>query len=88
MDTRTGGAFRIWKHEDYSCVDELKQLLKILNVNYAVNEEKDEKVSTKDVDNKELLNHIEWIFKTASNNAIILDVVEDEWQYLINYYKG
>lgn len=88
MDTRTGGAFRIWKHEDYSYVDELKQLLKILNVNYAVNEEKDEKVSTKDVDNKELLNHIEWIFKTASNNAITLDVVEDEWQYLINYYKG
>lgn len=99
-DTRTGGAFRIWKHEhyceveeelkeaDYSTVDELKQCLKILNVNYAVDEEKDKKVSTKDVDNKELLNHIEWMVKVSHWNSIELDFVQKEWEYLINYYKG
>lgn len=88
IDTRTGGAFRIWKHEDYNCVDDLKQLLKILNLNYAVDEEKDKKVSTKDVDNKELLNHIEWMVKVSHWNSIELDFVHQEWEYLINYYKG
>lgn len=85
IDTRTGGSFKLTKHEDYSEMDELKQLLKILNLDYKVNEDK--KTSTKDIDNKELLKHIEWIFRTASNNGITLDIVEDDWNYLINYYK-
>lgn len=87
MDTRSNGAFSLTKHEDFNDLEDLKQLLKILNVNYSVNEKEDKKTSTKDVDNKELLSHLEWIFKLASDNAITLDVIEAEWQYLINYYK-
>lgn len=87
IDTRTGGAFSIYKYEDYRDLEDLKQLLKILNLNYAVDESKDEKVSTKDINNKELLKHLEFIFKVASDSCIQLDFVEQEWDYLINYYK-
>lgn len=75
------------KHEHYDDMDDLKQLLKILNIEYAVDIKADKKTSTKDIDNKHLLEHIEWIFYTASINSITLDIVEAEWQYLINYYK-
>lgn len=87
MDTRTGGAFVIRKYEDYNCLDELKQLLKILNVNYGVDTEKDCKVSTKDIDVKELLNHIEWVFDLASKNQIELSVVREEWDRMIEMYN-
>ena len=87
IDTRTGGAFRVYKYEDYTCLDELKQLLKILNVNYAVDEEKDEKISTKDIEVKPLLEHIEWVIKVGVQNSIELDFVSAEWDRLINDYK-
>lgn len=86
MDTRTGGAFVIRKYEDYNCTDELKQLLKILNVDYGVDVEKDQKVSTKDIEVKELLSHVEWVFKIAAQNCIELDVVKEEWDRLILEY--
>lgn len=87
MDTRTGGAFRIYKYEDYNSVNELKQLLKILNVNYGVDVEKDCKISTRDIEVKELLSHIEWVFDIASKNLIELDVVKEEWNRLIEQYN-
>ena len=96
IDTRTGGAFKLVKYEDWTDMDELKQLLKILNLDYKVVvkncfqtplEYLEEKQSTKDIDNKELLKHIEWIFRTAANNGISLQFIEDEWRELINYYK-
>ena len=88
IDTRTGGAFRIYKYEDYNCVDELKQLLKILNINYVVDEEKDCKLSTKDIDTKELLAHIEWVIKIGIQNSIELDFVKKEWEQLLSTYEG
>lgn len=87
VDTRTGGAFRIHKYEDYETLDELKQLLKILNVNYGVDIEKDKKISTSDIEVKELLSHIEWVFKVATSNSIELEVVKKEWEELIKNYK-
>jgi hypothetical protein len=84
IDTRTGGAFIIRKYDDYNDMDELKQLLKILNVNYGVNVEKDCKISTTDIEVKELLNHIEWVLLIASQNGIELDMVREEWDRLIN----
>lgn len=86
MDTRTGGAFTIRKYEDYNDMDDLKQLLKVLNVNYGVDVEKDCKVSTKDIEVKELLAHVEWVFKIAAQNCIELQVVKDEWEKLILEY--
>lgn len=88
IDTRTGGAFRIYKYEDYNCVDELKQLLKILNVNYEVDEQKDCKISTKDIEVQALLDHIEWVIKVGVQNSIELDFVRLEWEQLKNQYKG
>lgn len=84
MDTRTGGAFKIVKHEDYHDMDDLKQLLKVLNVNYGVDVERDSKISTKDIEVKALLNHIEWVLLIASHNAIELDMVREDWERLIN----
>ena len=46
VDTRTNQLFTIEKYEDYQDMDDLKQLLKVLNLDYAVDEEKDKKIST------------------------------------------
>lgn len=87
IDTRTGGAFRIHKYEDYSSVEELKQLLKILNVNYGVDVEKDCKISTKDIEVKELLAHIEYVILVGIHSGVELDFVKAEWERLVNEYK-
>lgn len=87
IDTRTNGAFKLTKYEDYTDLDELKQLLKILNVNYAVNEEQDAKVSTKDIEVKPLLDHIEWVIQLGINNGIELNFVKEEWERLLNEAK-
>lgn len=86
-DTRTNRAFKIVKHQDYNDVDDLKQLLKILNVNYGVDTLKDKKISTKDISVKELLNHVEWVFELAAQNSIELNVVREEWERLVNQYN-
>ncbi len=85
-DTRTNGAFTIYKGEDYSNVDELKQLLKLMNLDYAVTEDENGKVSTKDIDNKALLDHIEWCIKVGSDNGLTLDFVEAEFQRMLKHY--
>ncbi len=88
LDTRTQGAFTIYKHEDYSTIDELKQLLKILNLEYAVDESTNNgKLSTKDIDSKALGNHIEYCFKLASENGIEFEVIKQEWDELIRLYN-
>lgn len=86
-DTRTGGAFTLYKYEDYSCLDELKQLLKILNLNYGVDVKKDCKVSTKNIEVKQLLIHIEWVIELSIKNGIELKFVTDEWDRLIQMYN-
>lgn len=83
IDTRTGGVLRITKYEDYQDMDDLKQLLKLFNLDYAVDESKDDKVSTKDIDNKALLQHIEYCIQVGINSAVELDFVRDEWDRLI-----
>jgi len=86
-DTRTGTAFKMVKYEDYNDLDDLKQLLKILNFNYGVDMEKDCKVSTRDIEVKELLSHIEWVLRLALFNGIELDLVREEWDRLIQTYN-
>ena len=87
LDTRTSKVFELVKYEDYNSLDELKQLLKILNFNYKVDEENDKKVSTKDIDNKELLAHIEWVIKLCTENDIILPMVQEDWDLMIQMYN-
>tara|TARA_R110002074_G_scaffold400352_3_gene595602 strand:+ start:122 stop:481 length:360 start_codon:yes stop_codon:yes gene_type:complete len=86
-DTRTGKNFILKKYEEYSDVEELKQLLKILNFNYKVDKKNDKKISTKDIDNKELLAHIEWVIKLCAENDIMLPMVQEEWDLMIQTYN-
>lgn len=88
MDTRTGGAFKIVKYEDYNDEEDLKQLLKILNLDYPVDEDKDEKVSTRYISSKDLVEHVEYVFKIAAHNCIDLDVVREEWERLIKEHQS
>ena len=46
-------------------MDDLKQLLKVLNLDYAVDEKKDRKISTKDIENKALIQHIEFCIQVG-----------------------
>tara|TARA_R110000851_G_C12974942_1_gene555722 strand:- start:55 stop:360 length:306 start_codon:yes stop_codon:yes gene_type:complete len=86
-DTRTGEAFILKKYDGYEDEDDLKQSLKTLNWDYPVDEEKDEKVSTKDIDNKELLAHIEYVIKLCAENDIILPMVQEDWDLMIQMYN-
>lgn len=88
LDTRTGKYFVISKYEDYQDMDELKQLFKILNVNYSVDEEKEYKISTKDIKVKPLLEHIEYVIKVGIDNNIELGFVQEEWSRLLNEAKN
>ena len=83
IDTRTNQLFTIEKYEDYQDMDDLKQLLKVLNLDYAVDEEKDKKISTKDIDNKALVQHIEFCIQVGIWSNIELQIVKDEWERLI-----
>lgn len=87
QDTRTNGAFKISKYEDYHSTDELKQLLKLLNLDYAVDEKEDKKVSTKDIEVKPLLEHIEFCIKVGIENGLELDFVKREWEQLLSEYR-
>ena len=86
-DSRTGKNFILKKYDDYSDIDELKQLLKILNFSYKVDEKNDKKVSTKDIDNKELLAHIEWVIRLCTENDILLPMVQEDWDLMIQMHN-
>lgn len=62
-------------------MDELKQLLKNMNLDYAVSG--DSKISTTAIENKALVQHIEFCFRLAAENHICLDVIEEEWERLM-----
>ncbi len=78
VDTRTGGAFTFYKYEDYSDMDELKQTLKYMNIDYPT--DGDKKMSSRKIDNKQLCNHIDWITKILNENGI-------EFQHDIEAYE-
>jgi len=83
LDTSTNEILTLFKGEDYQDMNEMKQLLKLMNIDYKVNEKGDNKVSTRDIDNKTLCDHIEFCMKLAGENGICLDIVQDEWNRLI-----
>ena len=87
LDTTTNKVFELVKYEDYNSLNELKQLLKILNLNYGIDEKRDCKISTKDIETKELLEHIEWVLKLCAENDIILPMVQEDWDRMIELYN-
>ena len=82
MDTSTGGCLIFWRGEDYADMDELKQIFKLMNIDYAV--EGDGKRSTIDVDNRELARHIDWIRKILNENGIEFDEDVEKWERIKN----
>lgn len=89
IDCGTNKPFTFNREEHYSTLDELKQLLKDMNINYAV--DGDKKISTKDIDSKALSQHIEWCIRLAGFNGIEFGFIEDEWARLLEQahnYKG
>lgn len=81
VDSETNLPFIFVRGEHYNEMDELKQLLKNMNLNYAVDEYK--KVSTAKIDSKALMQHIEWCIKLAGENGIEFGFIQDEWDRLL-----
>ena len=80
-DTGTGGCLIFYRDEDYEDMNELKQLFKLMNLDYPI--EEDGKVSTRDITSKEMTRHIEFVLKIMAENGTLLPVVEEEWQRLL-----
>ncbi len=59
-------------------MDDLKQIFKLMNLNYVV--DGDKKLSTTKVDNKMLCLHIEWITKILNENGLELDADIEKWE--------
>jgi hypothetical protein len=57
-----------------------KQALKLLNFDYP--RKNNIPLSTRDITNKELVEHVEFIVKLAYQNGYKLSVVEQEWELI------
>ena len=62
-------------------LDNFKQTLKLLNLEYP--RENFTTLSTKDITNKDLVEHVEFIIKLAYQNNYKLKVVEQEWEQIL-----
>ena len=85
VDEETGGVFEFTKGLHFSDMDELKQLLKNMNLDYEV--DIDSKVSTSKISDKALMQHIEWCILLAGENGISFGFIEDEWTRLMAEIK-
>ncbi len=80
LDTNTGTCLIFWRGEEYDSMDELKQIMKLMNIDYAVDGE--EKMSTTKVDNHQLMRHIDWVRKILNENGLEFDEDVEEWERL------
>jgi len=85
-DTNTGTCLIFYKNEDYYDMDDLKQLFKLMNLNYPI--EQEGKTSTSNITTKELGEHIEWVIKVMGENGIELDFIREEWDRLMKEARG
>jgi len=83
IDNNTGGTFEFIRDEDFHDVDDLKQLLKDMNIDYEVAEDGEGKISTSDINAKALVQHIDFCIQIAAENNVTFDFVEDEWNRLL-----
>lgn len=81
-DTNTGGCLIFYKHEDYEDMDDLKQIFKLMNINYSV--DGDKKLSTAKINSKALCEHIIWITKILNENGITFKHDDEEWERILN----
>jgi len=81
IDEETGGVFEFVKGEHFNDMDDLKQLLKNMNLDYSVDDDK--KISTADIDSKSLMQHIDFCISIAGENNITFGFIEEEWERLL-----
>ena len=81
IDSETGGVFEFVKGEHFNDMDDLKLLLKNMNLDYAV--DGDEKLSTTKIDSKALMQHIDFVIALAGENNISFGFIENEWERLL-----
>ena len=89
VDSETGGIFEFTKGEHFNDMDDLKQLLKNMNLDYAV--DGNSKISTSDIDSKALSQHIEFVIALAGENGIEFGFIQDQWERLLEQahnYRG
>ena len=82
IDSETGGVFEFVKGEHFNDMEDLKQLLKNMNLDYPIEEE--DKTSTSEIDSKSLVQHIDFVIAIAGENNISFGFIEDEWERLLN----
>ena len=81
QDTDTGGILTFRKGLDYSDLDDLKQIFKLLNIHYPI--DGDIKLSTTKADSVTIMRQIDFVIRTMGENSIPLQFVEDEWKLLL-----
>ena len=81
MDTNTGGVLHFDKGVDYHDLNDLKQIFKLMNIDYPIDGEN--KISTTKVDVTVIQRHIEFVIKTLGENSIELDFIRQEWDLLL-----
>ena len=81
LDTNTGTCLIFWRGEEYSDMDELKQIFKLMNIDYLADGE--EKLSTVKVDNFQLTKHIDFIRKILNENGIEFEEDIEEWERIL-----
>lgn len=80
-DTSTGSALTFYKDEDYYDLDDLKEIFKLMNLNYPI--DGDSKESTTTISSKDLSYHIDWVLKIMGENGIELAFIREEWERLL-----
>lgn len=68
----------------YRGLDELKDWLKKLNINYEI--DKDKKISTSKIQSKALTQHIDFICKTTAESGVELPFIKEDWERILNSY--
>jgi len=68
-------------------MDYLKFWLKVFNLDYPIGDN-GVKYSTRWIDTKQTAQHIEWCIKIMGENGHELPFVREEWERLVNQYKG
>lgn len=65
----------------------LKYWLKVFNLDYPM-AENGNKYSTKWIDTKQAMQHIEWCIKIMGENGYSMSFIDDEWERLVQNYRG
>ena len=87
VDTVTGAPLEFVKGEHFNDVDDLKQILKSMNLDYKLSDDENGKISTKDINVYDLMAHIDYCIYIAGYNHIEFKFVRDEWERLARQYE-